>query len=359
VTDARALLRVPRITANDDQALLIGWAKAEGARVEAGETVCELEFSKSVVEVPAPCSGYLFHLHEAGTDVAVGAVIAIVSATAERPEPRPASPPPPSGVKITARARKLVEAHGIDLARFRGLEIVKERHVLAHLDRQAQARGEPAREGELKPLNPVRRRAALTLAESVRTIPHSYLTRWIPSEAVDTTVAGLARERQMALGLADWLVAAVAAGAAAHRKVNASWEGDGIFEHAHVNVGFALNQATGDLVVPVVHDADRLDLEALVGRIRGLQKKALRRRLAPGDLVGGTITVTSLLGSGVEQMLPILVPGQAAIVGLADRSEVHRAYALTVGFDHRVLNGAEAALFLGAVAAHLAGGRAG
>jgi pyruvate dehydrogenase E2 component (dihydrolipoamide acetyltransferase) len=153
------------------------------------------------------------------------------------------------------------------------------------------------------------------------------------------------------LSLSDWLVAAVTRAAAQQPVANASWQEQGILRHSHVHIGFALNQANGELLVPVVHNAEQRSLEELVGDIRTLQKRAVRHQLSPQDLSGGTITVTSLLGSGVHQVLPILVPTQAIIIALADRCDWPApSYCLTAAFDHRVLNGVEAAAFLVAVA---------
>lgn len=206
-------------------------------------------------------------------------------------------------------------------------------------------------EGELIPLSPIRRRAAATLAASKQTIPHSYLSLWIAAEKLESPVAALVREKQIMLSLSDWLTAAVARAASRQPEVNSSWHDQGILRHAHVHVGFALNQANGELLVPVVRHAEQLPLEELVAAIRTLQKRAVRRQLSPRDLSGGTITVTSLLGSGVHQALPILVPSQAILIALADRCDWPApSYCLTAAFDHRILNGVEAAAFLVSVA---------
>jgi pyruvate dehydrogenase E2 component (dihydrolipoamide acetyltransferase) len=109
-----------------------------------------------------------------------------------------------------------------------------------------------------------------------------------------------------------------------------------------------LNLENGDLVVPVIKDAPEKDLDQIVGEIRGFQKKALRRRLSPEDLSGATVAVTSLIGTGAHQVLPIIVPGQSAIVAIGDLFELGglSLHSLTLAFDHRVLNGVEAAAFL-------------
>jgi pyruvate dehydrogenase E2 component (dihydrolipoamide acetyltransferase) len=346
------LVIVPRESANDDCAVLVSWWKSEGESVSEGEVICELEFSKAAFEVAAPRSGYVFHLREEGDQVPVGNPIAAIASTPERPVIRAAASAGPPPIKLTAKARKLIERMGIDVTVFEGLQIVREKHVLAHIEEIERTRDDPAADGDLRPLTPARRRAAQTLSESSRTIPHSYLTRWLDAERVEGQVEDLARERDLMLSLADWLLANVASTARAFSKVNASWREEGVFHYAHTHVGFALNQSNGDLIVPVVQDADRLDLEDLVGKLRGLQKRAVRHKLSAQELSGGTITVTSLIGAGVHQVFPIVVPGQAVIVAIGDRCDAfgRAAYALTAAFDHRVLNGTEMAEFLAAVA---------
>ncbi len=163
----------------------------------------------------------------------------------------------------------------------------------------------------------------------------------------------------MMCSLSDVVVYTVASLAQKHRKINAAWHEESILLHDTVSVGFALNLQNGDLVVPVVKDAPNKGLEQIIGEIRGFQKKAMRKRLSPEDLTGATVTVTSLIGTGAHQVLPIIVPGQAAIVAIGDVLEFggHSLHSLTVAFDHRVLNGVEAAAFLAGLSESLQRGK--
>jgi pyruvate/2-oxoglutarate dehydrogenase complex dihydrolipoamide acyltransferase (E2) component len=346
LTAAYAQVLVPRESANDDYAILVSWSCADGDAVKSGDTICELEFSKAVVEITAPRDGYLFHLKNVADEVAVGKPMGIVASDSTRPTQTAPAARPPGSTKVSLKAQELIDAHGIDPAEFTGIAIVKEKHVLAWL----QSHGEESvdAEVELIPVTPQQKRAAAALSESTRQIPHSWLTRWVDAERIDTHVQTLARQHDMMVSVSDRLVQAVAQSAGNFKKVNAAWSDKRIACYSKIHVGFALNQANGDLLVPVIHNAGEMDLETLVGRIRGLQKAAVRHKLSPGDLTGGTITVTSLVGSGMHQVSPILVPGQSCIVAIGDRCEVfgRAAYALTIGFDHRVLNGSEAAEFL-------------
>lgn len=349
------LVYAPRISPNDEVVTLVSWSKADGEAVESQATICELESSKSTVELSAPRAGWLFHLYRVGEEVPVAKPLAVVAASPTRPNLRPEGAAPAAGIKVTTKARQLIEANGLSLDVFQGLEIVKEQHVHDYLQKRGPVEDETGPEGEWIPLSPIRRRAAKTLATSKQTIPHSYLQRWVDAGAVGARIEAIAREQGLTVGVFDLLVAAVAGAAAKHPGLNAAWHEKGILRYANVHIGFALNLASGDLVVPVIKSADRLTFEEVAGRIRGLQKAAIRNKLTSDDLSGGTLSVTSLVGSGVQHVFPIIVPGQAAIVAVADPCPLPglHAYAITLAFDHRVANGTEAAEFLSTVAGAL------
>jgi pyruvate dehydrogenase E2 component (dihydrolipoamide acetyltransferase) len=152
----------------------------------------------------------------------------------------------------------------------------------------------------------------------------------------------------------DLLVVAVALACERFPRFNACVTGD---YHLHifdqVNVGVAVD-VEGDLFIVVVRDAARKPPAAIAKELRGLQYLAQRRRLGVQHLSGGTITVTSMLGRGVHRFQPIPYPQQAAIVGLADIEPGSSRAAVSLVFDHRIANGAQAAAFLAAVAFALA-----
>jgi pyruvate dehydrogenase E2 component (dihydrolipoamide acetyltransferase) len=121
-----------------------------------------------------------------------------------------------------------------------------------------------------------------------------------------------------------------------------------------VNVGVAVD-VEGDLYVVVVRDAGAKAPKTIARELRGLQYMALRRRLNAEQLSGGTITVTSMIGRGIQRFQPIPYPQQAAIVGIADVEPDSSRTALTLVFDHRIANGTQAAEFLGAITESLYG----
>lgn len=344
-------LQVPRESAGDDTAVLIEWLVEDGAQVERGQPVCTVEMSKAAVDLEAPRAGWLFQLCQVRQEIAVGRPVGMI---ADGPHPparaEPAARPDPER-RVTRKAQALIDRYGIAPDRFDGLDMVRERDVLRVIEPEAGAAA-AGPGSEARAVTAIQRRVAQTVSDSAATIPHSYLSRWVPAGSCEAVLRSLCEPAGLSASVTDLLVYSAARAAAAMPKANAAWGGSEVRVYLAVNVGFALNLASGDLVVPVIPAAHALEFERIVAAIRGHQVKALRRKLAPADLVGGTLTVTSLIGTGAQQVFPIIMPGQSAIVSIADAVEgpAGKAHCLTLGFDHRVLNGAEAAQFLKRVA---------
>lgn len=354
-------IEIPRSSANDDTVLLIEWLVPDGKVVKKGQPICTLESSKTTFEVTADRCGFLFHFQHADTDVPVGHTIAVIAEQEQRPDISHISRigQQKTDAKVTLKARKLIDAHQLDITYFAGIDIVREKHVIAYL-KEHRPQQLPGQQGTLVSLTPVQRRAAKVLVASTQSIPHSYLSKNIPATQAEDSLLAITQKLDIMASISDWLVLCAAKTIPSHTKVNASWHGDAILYHDRINIGFALNQPNGELIVPVIANADKMDINAVVGRIRSFQKKAIRHRLAAQDFANGTITITSLVGSGVHQIMPIIFPGQAAIIAIGDRWNVNvningnvsdnincdGFYTLTVAFDHRILNGTEAALFL-------------
>ncbi len=378
-------ITVPRDSANDDHGIVVRWLQHSGDRVQAGEVVCELEFSKAVVEIETEVSGYICHRFAEGDEAPVGETLAVISdqqpeskpTRSELPQSDAVQPSNPTGdsatteekiayndFRITAKAQSIIDQHGLSPELFAQYAIVKERHVLRYLGQQGPPNPDSksvSTEASPRPapreisVSPIRRRAAAALSASWREIPHSHISRWLDASKVEGRAGRISKQFDMTVSISDLLVQAAAIAAAKDERVLRHWSGGRVVQAEQVNIGFALNQRNGDLIVPVVRCADTLDMESLVGRIRGLQKAAIRKSLEPDDLSGGTLTVTSLVGSHVHSVSPIIAPKQSVIVALGDRvaGPESPTYSLTMAFDHRVLNGSEAAEFLFAVSRQL------
>lgn len=154
---------------------------------------------------------------------------------------------------------------------------------------------------------------------------------------------------------------------ALHPELNATLTRGGIVNHERVGLGYAVDGARG-LVVPVVRDADLLSLDEFSAVRRRLVRAALEARLVQSDLEGGTFTVSNLGRSGLEFFTPIITPGQTAVLGLGAALPtvvathegtafgIRTLIGLSLTFDHRIVDGAEAGRFLQDLAGVLAAG---
>jgi pyruvate dehydrogenase E2 component (dihydrolipoamide acetyltransferase) len=149
--------------------------------------------------------------------------------------------------------------------------------------------------------------------------------------------------------LTDILTKACAIALMRHRDVNALWAEDAIEIHPSANIGLAVASPAG-LVVPVIQQAERRTMTEIAAARADLVSRARENKLQQADLEGGTFTISNLGMYGVEQFVAVLNPPQAAIlaVGAADPK-----LTMTLTCDHRSLDGATAAQFLGTVKAFL------
>jgi len=223
-------------------------------------------------------------------------------------------------------------------------------------------------EGEVRrvPFSGLRKMVAENVARSFRTAPHVNLVMEVDmTEAVklrEQVLADLEARYGVRLSYTDMIVKAVALALRDRPNINCTVEDDALVFHPNVNVGVAVAVPDG-LVVPVVRDADRKPLPDISAQIKELASKAREGRLSSDDLSGGTFTVTNLGPYGVDSFTPIINPPQCAILGVGrisekvvlreGRAETVPVMKLCLSFDHRAVDGAPAAEFLGDVKAYL------
>jgi 2-oxoisovalerate dehydrogenase E2 component (dihydrolipoyl transacylase) len=370
------------------------WLKKPGDHVDKYEPIVEINTDKVNVELPSPVSGTVKELLvEEGAVVAVGAPLAIIEevageALAEAPppeeaRPRPEAPPrapapagPPVRRRATPRVRKVAEKLGVDLSLVAGSGPqgrVLEEDVRAFAEAGPEPRGAAPIPGpveqqeEAVPLTAVRRTIAQRMTASKFSAPHAWLV-------MEADVTGLARLRQaqreafrqregVDLTYLPFVVAAAAQGLREHPSLNASWAEDKILLKKRIHVGIAVATEQG-LLVPVVHDADRLSVPDLARAIHDVSERARAGKLKLEDVQGGTFTVDNTGWFGSIISMPIINQGQAAILALEaitkrpvvlgdDAIAVRSMVNLCLSFDHRILDGAEAADFVRSVVQRL------
>ena len=189
--------------------------------------------------------------------------------------------------------------------------------------------------------------------------PHFYLVREVNVTRLAAWLQTARKQTGAHVTYTDLLVKLVAATLAQHPRVNVSWKDGTLERHADINIGLAVALEDG-LVVPVLHKADTLGLKEIATRREDLVARAQSGKLRPADIQGGVFTISNLGMYGVDAFSAIVNPPQAAILAvgrITDRvvpvngqPAVQPTMVLTLSCDHRALDGARGAQFLGALA---------
>jgi len=379
---------MPALEMAQETGKLIAWRKKEGDRVTKGEPLLEIETDKAVVEVEAAADGVLAGIRAAeGAVIPVGQTIAWIVAPGEQPpadEPSAASPVAravshvqvesqhsapgaasvsASSAKISPKARRLAKELAVDIARVHGSGPGGE--ILAS-DVQAAAAAPGAafgtsdkRSGHLEVPTSLARIMAERTTQSWTSVPHFFVSREVDATALNEyrvrIVGEVERIHQVRVSHTDLLIALVARVLLKHPRLNGSWTAEGIRLHDSVNmsVAIAVNDGVVAAVIPNSHTASLLEIAV---RRRDVAERARTGKLRPADLADPTFTISNLGMYQVDQFSAIITPPQAAILAvgaITDRVAavegkpvVRPMMTFTVSCDHRVADGARAAMFL-------------
>ena len=391
-------VKLPRLGQGMESGTIVRWLKAEGEPVRKGEPLYELDTDKVTQEVEAEADGVLLAIAVREGEVPVGRTIAVIGKPGESFDVEAAAAPAPVAlgsapvehaapaasaangdrVKASPLARRIARERGIELTGLSGTG-PDGRIVAEDVERVAAGGAPPA-----TPVAAPAPAAAAAPAVGVELVPLTSLRKTIArrmteawqapafqiSMSADMTRAlelrALLVERASGEGarptISDVLTKVCAAALMRHRAVNARFAGDAVELHPTANIGIAV-ALPGGLVVPVIPGCERRTIAELAEARADLVGRARAGKLTQADLDGGTFTISNLGMYGVEEFVAVLNPPQAAIlaVGAIEEKPVVRDGELeivplmhmTLTCDHRSLDGATAAEFLGTVRAFL------
>jgi len=278
-------------------------------------------------------------------------------------------------VKATPLARKIADARGVRLAGLQGTG-PGGRIIAFDVENAPVGGSAPAAAGASPvaailptpiagmsetrvPLSGMRRVIAERLLASKTQIPHFYLTIEIDAAPMMAFRKEYIEASGGKITFNDIALSAVARAAMQKPKVNAAFAGDAIIEYGSVNLSVAIAVEDG-LVTPVIRDAQKLSLKEISAIVKDLALRARDKKLKPEEYAGGTITVSNLGSYGIEQFCAIVNPPQAAILAVGaivkkpvvnsrDEIEIGHRMSITLSGDHRVVDGAVAAEYMGAL----------
>ena len=403
---SRFEIKMPKLGESITEDTIISWSVQVGDVIKEDDVLFEVNTAKVSAEIPSPVEGKVVEiLFKEGDTVAVGTVVAIVDIGGENSGDegvvvvsKTASEETPQVKTVKTEEERWYSPIVLQLAREAGIQpkeldtipgtgyqgrvskkdiksyIVRKQSggimtakpaATPEIQRTAPASGTFSAEGvEVKEMDRVRKVIADHMVMSKHTSPHvtnvvevdvTKLVKWR-----DKNKDAFFRREGVKLTYMPAITEAVAKALAAYPQVNVSVEGYNILFKKHINIGIAVSLNDGNLIVPVVRDADRLNLNGLAVAIDSLALKARDNKLMPDDISGGTFTITnfgtfkSLFGT------PVINQPQVAILGVGyiekkpavietpegDVIAIRRKMYLSLSYDHRVVDGSLGGNFL-------------
>ena len=399
-------VKVPELSESVSEATLLEWKRKPGDIVAADEILIEIETDKVVLEVPSPAAGQLAEIRaQNGQTVVSGEVIAVidtdasVSASASTDSSRAPSPAPVEETiaepRVMPSAAAVLAAAGIDaktvIGTGPGNRITKvdalaaaeppvqpqtaepaPRAVPASRSAAAPAPVEPiapdpyGRKEDRVPMTRLRRRVAERLVQSLAGSAQLTTFNEVDMSAVIALRARykekFERRHGIKLGFMSFFVKAAVYALEKFPVLNASIDGTDIIYHSYFDIGVAVGTERG-LVVPVVRNADQKTFAEIELEIADFAKRAQAGKLLIEELSGGTFTVSNGGVFGSMLSTPIINPPQSAILGIHATKErpvvvngeivIRPMNYLALSYDHRLIDGREAVLGLGAMKAAL------
>jgi pyruvate dehydrogenase E2 component (dihydrolipoamide acetyltransferase) len=403
---------MPQMGADMTEGTLLRWLKDVGDSVERGDILAEIETDKATIELEAYESGTLIkRVAGEGDIIPVGDVIALLGDASEavpdverkppaetparrtvepeakkavEPAPAPTAAPaqePGDRVRISPVARKMASEAGIDPSALRGsgpdgrilrrdieaaMAAAGPGSTPASTPRREPPRPQRTESGAAEGLSKMRQAIARRMTLSKQTQPHYYLTL-----DTDMTAALAFREQfnasatdEQRVSINDLVVKACAIALERHPKFNAEFSEEGLVHHDRVNVciGVALDDG---LIAPALLDCQSKSLGRIAVESKDLINRAKTGSLKADEYSDGTFTITNLGAFGVETLIGIINPPQAAILGVGSvmpqpavrngQVAVRQVMNVALSADHRVSDGAEGARFIKEIQALLEG----
>jgi 2-oxoglutarate dehydrogenase E2 component (dihydrolipoamide succinyltransferase) len=395
---------VPQFPESVTDGTLVSWRKQPGETVKRGEVLADVETDKVVFEVPAAEDGVLAEIVvPEGSNVTSGQIIGRLGAgpvKSASPLPKPAAESKPVAVAaattapVTAArrspvvmpaARRAMAERGMAATAMTGSgkggrvlkeDVMKEGAAARTPDKPVPA-SEPAaapapsavvelptvgvagRPEKRVPMTRLRARIAERLVEAQHTAAILTTFNEVNMQPVMDLRSryreAFEREHKIKLGFMSFFVKASVEALKRFPEVNASIEETDVIYHGYHDIGIAVSSPRG-LVVPILRDADRLDMAAIESRIKQYSDKAQAGTLALADITGGTFTITNGGIFGSLMSTPILNPPQSAILGMHKIQDrpiaengtvvVRPMMYLALSYDHRLVDGREAVRFL-------------
>ena len=372
-------IKMPRFGLTMESGFIEKWFKKENDEVKEGEPLLEVSSEKITNEVVSPASGVLLKIMgKEKEEIKVGTVIAFIGKEGEKikeikkekvklekitkttemketPSVKVAPPEREGRIKASPLAKKIAREKNIDLFQIKGTGPdgrIEKKDVLTYLSSVSKKKVE----FKIEKLSSLRR----TIAERLSKSFHTAVTLTNTTEVDFTEFKKLMKENKVSI--TSGLVFVLSRALKELSKFNAHFDSDKkeliIFED--INIGIAVDTEKG-LMVPVIRNTDKSSLKTINDQIKKLAGEARNGTISEDDIKGSTFTLTNLGMMRTEIFTPVINPPEVAILGIGriikkpaivdeDKISIRELAYLSLSYDHRIIDGADAAKFLGKLA---------
>jgi 2-oxoglutarate dehydrogenase E2 component (dihydrolipoamide succinyltransferase) len=379
-------VKVPQLSESVSEATLLDWHKKEGEKVARDENLIDIETDKVVLELPAPADGVLIKIVKKSREsVGSGDVIAQIdteakaTAVSSSQEVKPSPEKAKTAPAVMPAAQKIAAEKGIDTSKVQGTgrdgrvtkgDVLSQPEKKGSFESPRPALQQPpppidvekllsGRPEQRVPMSRLRQRVAerLVMAQHTAAILTTFneVNMAPVMEMRKKYQERFEKEHGTRLGFMSFFVKAAVHALKRFPVVNASIDGNDIVYHGYFDVGVAVGSPRG-LVVPILRDADRMSFAEIEKKIGDFGKRAQDGKLGIEELTGGTFSISNGGVFGSMLSTPILNPPQSAILGVhatKDRAVAENGQVvvrpmnyLALSYDHRIIDGREAVLFL-------------
>lgn len=410
---AQVELIMPKMGESIMEATVLTWLKKPGDKIEQDESVLEVATDKVDTEIPSVHAGILKEiLAQEGETVKVGSPIAIIEATV--PEGRTEEPvletvevaqqpTEDNGARATTEVRKQSTASGRfysplvrNIARQENIPLaeldtltgsgaegrVTKKDLLEYIANRkagtietgitiAQPAIAVSGGDEIVEMDRMRKMIAERMVASKRIAPH--VTSFVEADVTPLVIwrnkvkGEFHKTEGEVLTYTPMFVEAVVLAIKDYPMINISVDGTRIIKRKAINIGMAVALPDGNLIVPVIHNADQYNLKGLIHKVNDLARRARDNKLKPDELVGGTFTISNVGSFGNVMGTPIIVQPQVGIIALGaiqkkpavietptgDTIGIRHKMFLSHSYDHRVIDGALGGMMVKRVADYL------
>ena len=375
-------VRMPQKGLTEESAVLAAWHVKEGDAVKKGDELFDIETGKATFTVESEADGTVLETAgNAGDEIPIQTVVCVIGppgasytmparaeeatrspAEAEEKTPAPTEPQgktegiSPRRISISPRAKALAAQYGIDIGTLKPTG-ADGRISVEDVEQAAKTCG-PAASGFSTVKNtPVRRAIARNMAASLQSMAQFTLHTDFDASAV-LAVLDAHKKSGADISMSGLIVYAVSQTILAHPAMNAHFSEEETKIYSAVNVGVAVD-TPGGLLVPVITGAEKKNLRQISDELRFLADRCRNGTIGPDEMNGGTFTISNLGSAGITHFTPIIVPPQTAILGVGrvderlrksdGTIEAYPSMGLSLTIDHRAVDGAPAARWLGAL----------